>query len=173
MKSLKQLSFLKLVRNMSSCKFDFSGPKPDELPVLISALEEFGLDNQSDIHTVIRADVSSLQTIGDKAQIRKHLLIVCDENNIYYYWFQIHSEYVAGPPQRYSPYSRVTPVFKWVLNVVEATNENCDTPIFKNHVSRPQTRIPTYVRDILDSGCPQPFRMACNNAKHFVMRHGS
>ena len=168
MKSLKQLSFLKLLKNISNCNFNFSETNPQVISVLVDILKEFGKTDQRDIHDVIRADVSSLRNIGGQAQSRKHLLIVCIEDNLYYYWFQIHTEYVQGLPQRYSPFPRPTLEFKWVLNVVEATNENCREPRFINRVSIPQTQTPN-LTNILNSNCPQQFRMACNGSRHVVM----
>lgn len=138
--------------------------------MIVDCLNEFGKNDEEDILTAIRADVSSLQSIGGKAQSVKHLLIVHVEDTLYYYWFQIHTEYVQGPPQRYSPYPRPTLNFVWVLNVIEATNENCSQPRFKNHVSNPQTRNPSRVKDILNQNCPRPFKMACNCTKHIIIR---
>tara|TARA_B100001989_G_C24475613_1_gene431639 strand:- start:241 stop:765 length:525 start_codon:yes stop_codon:yes gene_type:complete len=173
MKSLKQLSFLKLLKNMSNCNFNFSESNTQTISAIVDSLNEFGKTDQRDIHDVIRADVGSLQSIGSKAQSRKHLLIVCIDETLYYYWFQIHTEYVQGPPQKYSPYPRPTTKFLWVLNVIEATNENCQEQIFKNHISRPQTQIPNNLLQILDTRCPPQFRMACDGAKHVIIRYGS
>lgn len=164
MKSLKQLSFLTFLENISNCDFDFSQSNTETILTIVDYLKEFGETDQKDIHDVIRADVRSLQRVGIK-----HLLIVCIDETLYHYWFQIHTEYIHGPPQRYSAIPRPSRKFVWVLNVLEATNENCQEQRFKNHISKPQTQIPNDLIHILDTRCPLQFRLACNGEKHVVL----
>ena len=169
--SLKQLAFFKNLENMSKCNFNFLEENQSILGTLVESFKEFGKTTQQDIHDAIRADITSLQSIGSKAQSRKHLLAVCVNDSIHYFWFQNHSEYVQGQPQRYSPYTRPTIKFVWVLNVVEANNGNCHQQLFTNHVCRPQTHIPTNLTQILNGNCPPEFRLACSGAHHHVVRH--
>ena len=166
MTSLLQLSMLKLIDNMAKCEYDFSDTRPE----LVQALQKYGNTNPMDILDSIRADVGSLRNLGGKAQSVKHLLVVDVEGKIEYYWYQIHTEYVMGAPNRYSPYPRPNLEFKWVLNVIEATNENCNTKLFANKVCGAQTSIPQQLDRILLGNCPHGFMMACRNAPHRILR---
>jgi hypothetical protein len=170
--SLK-LSLLKLIENMANCNYDFTNVAPE----LGTALETHGNKNSDDIRDSIRHDISLSKNInaylGGKNQSKKHLLIVSVGGEVKYYWYQIHTEFLPGPPVRYSPYTRNmghSPTFMWVLNVIEATNENCRHERFMNRVCRPSMTLPSNLTDILNDNCPEGFRSACNGSPHMIFK---
>ena len=163
-------------------------------PDLFQSLTEHGQRDETDIHTKIRYDVSSLRSRPSASRARKHLLAIAlskangsermhtDAKSVVFVWVQVVMTHEGAQSSsnyyhRYMPYpcfARRSSPESWALHATLATSENCSVSIIQEKVCAQQTGlgIPSLKTILRMTRTPAgvALRAACNGDPHTILR---